>query len=69
MLLLFILCGAGVACNQEDDPSEQRRDEQREQNPAKWVAVAVLGHAVSDMDADEIGKQQRKDDGNDCQNK
>ncbi len=53
-MILFILCRVGVACNQEDDPSEHRRDEQREQNPAKRVAVAVLGHAVSDMDADEL---------------
>ena len=50
-----------VAYEEEDDPGEEGRDKEREQRPAQRITVPIDRHAIRDMNADEIDKQQRQE--------
>ena len=50
-----------VAGDEEDDPGEEGRDEEGEQRPAQGITMPVHRHAIRDMNADEIDKQQRQE--------
>ena len=50
-----------VADEEEDDPGEEGRDEEGEQRPAQGITMPVHRHAIRDMNADEIDKQQRQE--------
>ena len=61
-----------VADEEENDPGEEGRDEEGEQRPAQGITMPVHRHAIRDMNADEIDKQQcqkaaENDKRDDCQ--